>query len=168
MRLNSDRLIIVPFQQSDKMDWFRIDSNPLVRKFLPGKSPTRQQAYDYIDKSMTSYSRNGFGRYAVRSRQNGNLIGMCGFLMEDYGIDFGYRYLPKYWGKGIGFEAARTVLDFGFTAIGDENIFALTLVSNVASVRIIEKLDFSFVEKVNFETHDNVLKYVIQRPSNSR
>ena len=168
MRLYSDRLVIVPFQQSDKMDWFRIDSNPLVRKFLPGKLPTRQQAYDYIDKSITSYSRNGFGRYAVKSRQNGNLIGMCGFLMEDYGIDFGYRYLPKYWGKGIGFEAARTVLDFGLTAIGGENIFALILVSNVASVRIIEKLEFSFVGKVNFESNDNVLKYVIQKSLNHR
>ena len=164
LRLDSAKLFIVPFQQSDKMDWFKIDSNPLVRKFLPGKLPTRQQAYDYIDESITSYSRNGFGRYAVRLRETGELVGMCGFLLEDYGVDFGYRYSPSFWGMGIGYEAARSVLDFGLDSIQAEKIVALVLEGNTASVRIINKLKFSFEGKISFENYDNVLKYSMTLP----
>ena len=42
-------------------------------------------------------------------------IGKCGFLKEDYGIDFGCRYLKISWGKGLGFEATKTVIYYGFS-----------------------------------------------------
>ena len=57
--------------------------------------------------NIRQYQTHGYGRYAVRLKENRKLIGMCGFLNEPYGIDFGYRYSKDSWGKGLGFEAAR-------------------------------------------------------------
>ena len=164
MKVETDRLVITPFKESDKMIWSLIDSNPLVRKYLPG-IPTKEESFTYIDRSIISYDINGYGRYAVRIRNTEQLIGMCGFILEDYGIDFGYRFLPEYWGKGLGFEAASVVLDFGLEFIDPKNIFAMVLAENIASKRIIEKLDFSFVGKVNFDAYANVLKYAVEIPS---
>ena len=163
MKLETDRLVITQFTESDKMTWSLIDSNPLMRKYLPG-IPTKEESFDYIERSIISYNLNGFGRYAVRIRRTGELLGMCGFLLEDYGIDFGYRYLPKYWGIGLGFEAARRVLDFGLATIQAKEIVALVLNENVVSIKIIDKLKFSLVGKINFGTYDNVLKYAMQMP----
>ena len=42
---------------------------------------------------------------------------MCGFLKENYGVDFGYRYSKNSWGKGFGFEAAKIVLNYGLFRI---------------------------------------------------
>ena len=163
MKLETDRLVITQFKESDKMTWSLIDSNPLIRKYLPG-IPTKEESFDYIERSIISYNRNGFGRYAVRIRKTGELLGMCGFILEDYGIDFGYRYLPKYWGMGLGFEAARRVLDFGLATIQAKEIVALVLTENVASIKIIDKLKFSLVGKIKVGTYDNVLKYAMQMP----
>ena len=163
MKLETDRLVITQFNESDKMTWSLIDSNPLIRKYLPG-IPTKEESFDYIERSIISYNLNGFGRYAVRIRKTGELLGMCGFILEDYGIDFGYRYLPKYWGMGLGFEAARRVLDFGLATIQAKEIVALVLTENVASIKIIDKLKFSLVGKINVGTYDNVLKYAMQMP----
>jgi len=163
MKLETDRLVITQFKESDKMTWSLIDSNPLIRKYLPG-IPTKEESFDYIERSIISYNLNGFGRYAVRIRKTGELLGMCGFILEDYGIDFGYRYLPKYWGMGLGFEAARRVLDFGLATIQAKEIVALVLTENVASIKIIDKLKFSLVGKIKVGTYDNVLKYAMQMP----
>jgi len=91
-------------------------------------------------------------------------VGMCGFLLEDYGVDFGYRYSPSFWGMGIGYEAARSVLDFGLDSIQAEEIVALVLQENTASVRIINKLNFSFVGRITFEGYEKVLKYSLKLP----
>ena len=67
---------------------------------------------------------------------------MCGFLEEDYGIDFGYRYTPKVWRNGIGFDVAKLVLNYGIKKLKLYKILALTHEDNHGSIRILEKLDF--------------------------
>ena len=88
--------------------------------------------------------------YAIRLKENRTLIGMCGFLNEPYGIDFGYRYSKISWGKGLGFEAAKKVLNYGFLELGLEKVVGLTAEENHGSVRILEKLGFKFEEKFLF------------------
>ena len=75
---------------------------------------------------------------------------MCGFLNEPYGIDFGYRYSKDSWGKGLGFEAAKEVLEFGFSELGLEKVLGLTAEQNYGSIQILEKLGFKFEEKFLF------------------
>ena len=72
---------------------------------------------------------------------------MCGFLKENYGIDFGYRYSKISWGKGFGFEAAKVVLNYGFSELGLEKVVGLTAEENSGSIRILEKLGFKLQEK---------------------
>ena len=70
---------------------------------------SRVEAANYVCDVIESYAINGYGRYAVRDKANLNLIGMCGFLLGEIGIDFGYRYCPSSWGKGIAYEATQEV-----------------------------------------------------------
>ena len=75
---------------------------------------------------------------------------MCGFLNEPYGIDFGYRYSSDSWGKGLGFEAGKAVLEYGFSELGLEKVVGITAEQNYGSIRILEKLGFKFQEKFLF------------------
>ncbi len=115
MLLETDRLIIKCFKTSDISDWAKIESDANVRRFVDGKILSFEEARKYVELNIGQYQKIGFGRYAVRLKENGNLIGMCGFLKENYGIDFGYRYSKISWGKGFGFEAAKEVLNYGFS-----------------------------------------------------
>ena len=87
---------------------------------------------------------------------------MCGFLNEPYGIDFGYRYSKDSWGKGLGFEAAKKVLEYGFLELALDKVLGLTAEQNYGSIRILEKLGFKFEESLLFN-NTKALKYSYTR-----
>ena len=148
MITENEKLFIEKFKKSDISEWSKIESDPKVRHFVDGKKQTYKQSEEYIKKNIVSYENSGLGRYAVRLKKNKQLIGMCGFLEEDYGIDFGYRYTPSVWRKGIGFDVAKLVLNYGIKNLKLDKILALTHEDNHGSIRILEKLDFIKKNKI--------------------
>ena len=150
MLLKTNRLIIEHFKDSDISDWAKIDSDANVRRFVDGKVLSFDEARDYVEMNIRQYQKVGYGRYAVRLIEKQKLIGMCGFLKENYGIDFGYRYSKISWGKGFGFEAAKVVLNYGFSELGLKTVVGLTAEENYGSIRILEKLGFKLQEKLLF------------------
>ena len=91
MLLETNRLIIECFKTSDVSDWAKIESDANVRRFVDGKVLSLKEAGEYVELNIRQYQKIGYGRYAVRLKEKAKLIGMCGFLKENYGIDFGYR-----------------------------------------------------------------------------
>ena len=160
MILETKRLIIGHFTCTDIHMWASIEADPLVRKFVDGKCLSREEAGHYVKMSMDSYAVNGFGRFAVRSKTSKRLIGMCGFLRQNEEIDFGYRYSAETWGKGIGYEAANKVLNYGLEHLKLKKICAGVAIENIPSIKILEKLGFEF-EKNFFVDQTKAAKYVI-------
>ncbi len=158
MLLETNRLIIEFFNTNDISDWAKIERDADVRRFVDGKVLSIDKAGEYIQMNIRQYQTHGYGRYAVRLKQNRTLIGMCGFLNETYGIDFGYRYSKDSWGKGYGFEAAKKVLEYGFSELGLRIVLGLTAEQNLGSIRILEKLGFKFEEKFLFN-NTKALRY---------
>ena len=164
MLLQTNRLIIEHFNDSDISDWAKIESDPEVRRFVDGKVLSFEEAKKYVEMNIRQYKKTGYGRYAVRLKEKGNLIGMCGFLKENYGIDFGYRYSKIIWGRGFGFEAAKLVLNYGFSELALEKVVGLTAEENYRSIRILEKLGFKFQERLLFN-NTKAFKYFLTRGS---
>ena len=117
MLLQTNQLIIEHFKNSDIPDWAKIESDADVRRFVDGTVLSFKEAGEYVEMNIRQYQRIGYGRYAVRLKETGNLIGMCGFLKENYGIDFGYRYTPSVWRNGFGFDVAKLVLNYGIASL---------------------------------------------------
>ena len=92
MRLETERLWIEPLTHQDLDALGTVEADSLVRRYIDKKTMTRQQVADYIDAKLRSYEENGYGRFAFKAKADGALIGLCGFIDEDYGVDFGYRY----------------------------------------------------------------------------
>lgn len=143
MKIESDRLIIRSFRLDDIPDYHRIVSDPRVTRFLRNSSPhSYEEAEQYVQKTIEEERRTGIARYAVERKDEGKLIGFCGFADIDEQIDFGWRYESACWGRGYGTEAALAVLNYGVSVLRLKRIVAGTAVENVASLRIIEKLGF--------------------------
>ena len=164
MLLETNRLIVECFKTSDISDWAKTESDVNVRRFVDGKVLSFVEARTYVEMNIRQYKKIGYGRYAVRLKETGNLIGMCGFLKENYGIDFGYRYSKNSWGKGFGFEAAKVVLNYGFSELGLEKLVGLTAEENSGSIRILEKLGFKLQEKFLFN-NTKAFKYQYTKDS---
>ena len=150
MELETKRLIINHFDTSDIEAWAAIESDPEVRKFVDNKTLTFKESKAYVLENIESYRINGYGRYAVREKSNNNLVGMCGFLDDEFGLDLGYRYSRNTWGRGIGTEAAQAVVEYGLKELGLLSIVGGVLHENVASEKILIKLGFIFEEEAYF------------------
>jgi [ribosomal protein S5]-alanine N-acetyltransferase len=76
---------------------------------------------------------------------DGELIGICGFTIDDDGdAELGYWLGKPYWGHGYATEAARAVMAYGFSKGGVRRFYCKHLAGNEASARVIKKLGFRF------------------------
>ena len=66
-------------------------------------------------------------------------------FLED--IDIGYALLPQFYGQGYALEAAKAVMDFAQQKMKLPKIAAITIESNQASIRLLDKLGLQFERK---------------------
>lgn len=112
---------------------------------------TDEEIYEWINKNIVRYENEGFSYFAVLEKSTNQFIGAAGPLTEDInGIKYiGIAYIidKKYWGKGYGYESAKTSMDYVFKNLNSETVIATIRPNNWLSRRIAEKLNM----KVQFE-----------------
>ena len=145
MYLETERLIINNLSLDDLEFLTDLDADPLVRKFIDGKVKNIDETRQYLSENIDCYLRYGFGRYAVRVKEDLKPIGICGFLMENYGVDFGYRFNQSAWGQGIAKEAGNTVIRYGVDQLKLKKIVGIVLPDNIASEKVLISCGFTFV-----------------------
>jgi [ribosomal protein S5]-alanine N-acetyltransferase len=80
---------------------------------------------------------------AIVLRDTGQLIGNCGIRKESpdsRDAEIGYELNPEYWGRGYATEAAREILDFGFSELDLHKVSSWCVADNTASAHVLEKL----------------------------
>ena len=146
MYLETERLVINNLNLNDHQFLTDLDSDPVVRKFIDGKVKTIGETRQYLSENIDGYLRHGFGRYAVRVKESLKPIGICGFLMENYGVDFGYRFIQSAWGQGIAQEAGNSVVRYGVDQLKLKKIVGIVLPDNIASEKVLISCGFTFVD----------------------
>ena len=108
---------------------------------------TIEEARDYIALGpIASYARFGFGLYLVELTAPPASIGICGILKRDQlpEPDIGFAFLPSYWSKGYAWEAASAVKAYARDTLAFPRLLAIANPSNASSIRLLEKLGFTF------------------------
>lgn len=103
-------------------------------------------AEGYISKGpAASYLKHGFGLWRV-GLKNGETIGLCGLIRRDTleHPDVGYAFLQTHHGQGYATEAAAAVIEHAHRQLGIEHLLAITSLDNHASIRVLEKIGFSY------------------------
>ncbi len=146
--VETDRLILREMLSSDSEGMFELDSNPLVHEYLGNKPVNNiEDSAKMIMKVRAQYVNQGIGRWAVIEKASGDFIGWSGLKLyfersfngRSNFHDIGYRFIPKYWGKGYATESALAALDYGFNKLNLESIVGLADVKNLASNTILKK-----------------------------
>ncbi|MEG0760461.1 Protein N-acetyltransferase, RimJ/RimL family [Chryseobacterium piscicola] len=147
--IETERLILREIMPEDAEAFFAMDSNPEVVKYVGTKPLTNiNQSVEMIEKILTQYAENGIGRWAVITKEDGKLIGWSGLkriekINNHQNIyDLGYRFIPKYWGKGYATETSIAVLNYAFNEMKLDEVFAYADVGNDVSNHILKKLGF--------------------------
>jgi RimJ/RimL family protein N-acetyltransferase len=150
MQINTPRLILREFVPDDWQAVLAYHNDPRYLRFYPqeseGEYPVRAFVQRFVDQELES-PRQKF-QLAVCLAGSGQLIGNAGVRLGGLGPrqpesrqgDIGYEIAPAFWGQGYATEAARAMLDFGFTNLRLHRIWARCLAENTASQRVLEKL----------------------------
>jgi ribosomal-protein-alanine N-acetyltransferase len=145
--IDTERLYFRKFEYSDLPKLIEHRSDPDVARYLGG---TRRQNPDELAKRIQfyidCYDKYGFGMCPMFWKETGDMIGAAGIQpLEDTGlIEVGYSIVKSHWGRGIGTEAAKGWMEFGFNNFNLDSIVAVAVVANIASRRIMEKLGMEY------------------------
>jgi len=136
----TERLSYRSLQPDDADFIVRLDADPEVRRYLlMPEPPTLADAEGFIQRALALPEPYGFW---IAEDASGP-IGWVHYKesrQEPGTPEIGYRLLRSAWGMGYGTEMVQAALQYG-RRLGEERIVATALVDNLASIRIMEKLD---------------------------
>jgi len=146
--LESERLVLRRMQKSDAPDMFEYACLPTVTEYLLWyPHPDLDHTKRYLSMIDKDYRIGVFYDWAVVLKENGKMIGTCGFTdidTQNFCAEVGYVLNPKYWGEGIAPEAVSTVMRFGFDVLKMHRIEAKYIIGNDRSRRVMEKTGMTF------------------------
>ena len=148
--IETPRLILRAFTEQDIDPLHRILSEPEALRYFPQtEPPSREQVERLIARQLEHWEKYNYGWWAVTLPTDQELMGWCGlqFLPETDETEVGYLLGKTHWGQGFATEAAKASLQFGFGTLGFQTIVAIVHPENKASIRVIEKLGMSLVDR---------------------
>ncbi|MFC7488126.1 GNAT family N-acetyltransferase [Knoellia sp. CPCC 206453] len=107
------RLTLRPPTSADRDQWIALHRDPRTYWHAPhAMSASDEAAEEFFDASRKHWEEHGFGFWVARSRERGDVIGVCG-LKEITGakgafLNLYYRLTFDSLGRGLGKEMSRT------------------------------------------------------------
>jgi len=157
--LETDRLILRPFEQTDLDDFFEYASVEGTGEMAGWRHHQDKQKSKEILDLFISEDKT----FAVCLRQSGKVIGSLGvekYGMEDKltefdgyrGREIGYVLSRDYWGRGLMTEAVRAVIDYLFNECDLDFLTCGYYDFNSRSRRVQEKCGFRPYRKLVMDT----------------
>lgn len=171
--VETDRLKFRPFLKSDFDTWLPFFEDRSIWKFFgldTSKSVVEINQF-WMDKCLTRYRENRGGLMAVIDKNTGQLLGMCGLLVQNIDhqprLEVGYSFLPDSRGKGYATEAARLAKNYGFK-MGYDQDFNGSIVSmihhdNTRSVAVAVRNGMTLEKEKVMESGEPFFIYSIER-----
>lgn len=149
LKLVTKNLIIRSYKADDYIGLFDTLNDQNVLAFIPESSITKNEAQEAVNWLISNYKRESNYKYSfpIESQINHDFMGWCGFGYLDFDIGKTEIYITlksKYWGQGYATEALEILLKYIFNDMNLNEIVAVVKPDNIASRRVIEKLDFKY------------------------
>ena len=168
--LETDRLRLRPWRESDREPFAALNADPEVMKYYPAVL-NRQESDALVDRIQSKFEERGWGLFAVELKgasqaktghllpgfdqieatdtSNGPFIGYVGLSVPQFEthftpcVEIGWRLARSSWGNGYATEAARRVRQFAFEQLQLPEIVSFTSVLNQQSRRVMERIGMS-------------------------
>lgn len=146
--LNSERLILRNWQESDSSDLYEYAKSELVG---PNAGWKPHQNEEESKKIIKMFIKNN-DTYAIVLKSENRVIGSIGVhnrkpdetLSNLEQREIGYVLNPNYWGNGFIPEAVKCLLNHGFNELNLDLIWCAHADFNYNSKRVIDKCGFNY------------------------
>jgi RimJ/RimL family protein N-acetyltransferase len=166
--LETDRLILRHFNTNDAPFILSLLNEPSFLRYIGDKKVRNlEDARQYIlNGPVATYDRHGFGLYQVELKETHAPAGTCGLLKREElpQPDIGFAFLPDFWNQGFAYEAAAAVLADARERLKLNRILAIVNPDNDASIKLLEKLGFSFERNLKLAADRDEVKLFATDP----
>jgi ribosomal-protein-alanine N-acetyltransferase len=150
--INTDRLIIRRFRESDLVDFLNYQTCPEVLLYMDNEPMSEEKAMQFLNHqiALKDNEKGAYHAFAVQHRSHTKVIGDVGFYLEagpENKGDLGFQFHPAYHRLGYAKEAVGALLQHGFTQLALSLVTSCCDARNVASFRLMESLG------MKLETH---------------
>jgi ribosomal-protein-alanine N-acetyltransferase len=146
--LETERMILRPFKLTDAKDVQTLAGHRDIAETTynvphPYEDGT---AETWISTHEDKYNKEEAVTLAMTLKEDGRLVGCISLfeVIKGHKGELGYWVGVPYWGKGYCTEAARAIMEYGFTELDLNRIHACYFTKNAASGRVMEKLGMSY------------------------
>jgi len=167
--LETERLNLRHLVLSDLDDLFALYSDPEVVKFIHDAPRTYNETREELEWHLNGHPKHPeLGLWATIHKESGKFIGRCGLLpwtidgKEE--VEVAYLISQPNWRQGLGTEAARGILEYGFRKLNLPRLICFIDPKNKASIRVAEKIGMTF-EKEEEDEMGTFLIYARTNPT---
>ena len=147
----SKRLVLRHWKPTDAERYYELSQDQGFNSFVIStyRHEDVASASRWIATKQEKFDKQKYGALPVENRTDGTLMGVAGLkpLGESTDIEIFYRFARPYWGHGYATEIAMSIMSFGFQTLKLNRIVAMIEPKNVASIKVIEKLGFTFLSQ---------------------
>ena len=148
MIFETERLIVRKLVAEDLEAFHKMQSNPKVMQYTTGIVKDLDGHKIEIQELISKYDfvGNDFWIYAIVRKRDAVFIGTVALVKDNGNDEIGYRFLEEFWGNGFGTETCKGLI--AYCKVNNfEKLTAYALNANIASQKILEKLNFKFVKR---------------------
>lgn len=160
------RLIVKPIEEKDKEYFIELFTDSEIINLIPQQPWELSKIIEKFDHAITHpkiTESNDLVIWGVYENLNNDLMGLCAILKNDEDQrEIGYRFRKSYWRKGYGTELTKSLIDYCFTVLNFQLITADVNITNIGSVKILDK--FFKPLKEFYNTTDNCIdrRYILE------
>lgn len=155
--LETERLVLRSWLERDR-DLFReINADQKVMEFFPFRR-NHAEADALFDRVNAMIKEDGLGFYAVEFKETGEAMGFCGLAPANMpgifpieAIEIGWRLATRFWGQGYITEAARALIDHGFTRMKLDAIISFAVADNHRSTAVMQRIGMIRCPDMDFD-----------------
>jgi RimJ/RimL family protein N-acetyltransferase len=157
--VHTPRLLLRRLQEQD-LGWMqRMDAN--VNVVGPAGVRSADESERLFGEQLHHWDQHGFGLWLAFDRTTLTCAGRGGLRHIDLEgkqvVQLGFGLFPKFWGQGLATEIAEASTQAAFDTLALKRLIALSLPTNLASRRVLQKVKFQYLRDVQYDGSRHVL-----------
>jgi RimJ/RimL family protein N-acetyltransferase len=165
--LETERLQMRRLVPADLDDLYALYRDADIRRYFPEGVLTLDETREELEWFLNGHPDHPeLGLWATIHKPTGAFIGRCGLLPWTIeGVDeveIAYLIAKPYWRQGLGAEAARALVRYGFETLGLKRLIALIDPAHEASIKTAMRAGLRFEKEIEMDELRSSV-YVIER-----
>jgi [ribosomal protein S5]-alanine N-acetyltransferase len=135
---------------------------------------TLENALSFIDSSHKEFRSLKTINFAILFKDNIEYSGLVGIIglkninIHDRKANLGYWIGESFWGNGIASESVKLVINYAFSILKLEEVYAYVYSHNKSSIRVLEKNNMTRIGEVNeyskkLDRFQSSIKFFVKR-----